>query len=83
MGITTEVWVLLPAADGVATVPGYRRLYARERSLLLGGTLVVLGVVLLAKELGVWRWLDLRWLWPLLLIAGGVALLIDRTRGVR
>ncbi len=59
---------------------GYHRLDAHERGLLLGGTLVALGLVLLAKEMGVWWWVGLRRLWPLLLVAAGVALLIDRTR---
>jgi len=40
-------------------------------------------VVFLAKEVGFWWWSGLHRLWPLLLIAAGVVLLIDRTRGVR
>lgn len=58
----------------------YRRLDARERGLLIGGTLVALGLVLLAREIGLWWWFGLPRLWPLLLIAAGVALLIDRVR---
>ncbi len=64
----------------MAGEPKYRRLDARERALLLGGTLVAIGLVLLAREIGVWWWIELRRLWPVLLIAAGVALLIDRAR---
>lgn len=64
-----------------AGAPKYRRLDARQRGLLLGGALVVVGLILLAREAGLWRWLDLRLLWPVLLIAAGVALLVDRIRG--
>lgn len=80
------LWVLLPAApgtelaaDGAAGPRTYRRLDARGRNLLVGGTLIGLGVIFLARQLGIW-WLDLYRLWPLLLIAAGVALLLDRTR---
>jgi phage shock protein C len=62
---------------------GYRRLDARERSLLFGGTLIALGLLLLAREFGLFWWLGLHRFWPLLLIAAGVVLLFNRTRGVR
>jgi phage shock protein C len=74
--------IVVPKAPEGA-LPGegsYHRLDGRERGLLLGGALVALGLVLLAKELGLWWWVGLRRLWPLLLIAAGVVLLIDRTR---
>ena len=82
------LWVLLPAAPrlgdgaemGTSVELSYRRLDAHQRSLLLGGTLIGLGLIFLAKELGLWWWLDLHRLWPLLLIAAGVALLLDRAR---
>ena len=75
--------VVVPEApEGVEfTGRAYHRLDARERGLLVGGSLVALGLVLLAKEMGLWWWVSMRRLWPLLLIAAGVALLIDRTRG--
>ncbi|MCL6429630.1 MAG: PspC domain-containing protein [Anaerolineae bacterium] len=60
--------------------PSYRKLDARERSLLLGAALVVLGLALLARELGLWWWIGLRRLWPLLLVAAGVAVLVDQLR---
>jgi phage shock protein PspC (stress-responsive transcriptional regulator) len=62
---------------------GCRRLDARERSLLFGGTLVALGLLLLARELRVFWWLGLHRFWPVLLIAAGIVLLFNRTRGVR
>jgi len=64
----------------VAPGPRYRRLDASQRGLLVGGALVALGVMLLMQQLHLFWWLDGRYLWPLLLIAAGVALLIDRTR---
>ncbi len=88
------LWVVLPeeapGLDVIDPLTGqpaagvrYRRLDARERGLLLGGTLVALGLVFLARELGLWWWMGLHRLWPLLLIAAGVVLLIDRTRSPR
>ncbi len=81
------LWLALPEAPFEAgdagAAPRYHRLDARERSILLGGTLVALGLVFLARELRLWWWLGLHRLWPLLLIAAGVALLIERTRSAR
>ena len=82
------LWILLPVAPrledggeaGASIELSYRRLDAHQRSLLLGGTLIALGLIFLARELGLWWWLDLHRLWPLLLILAGVALLLDRTR---
>ncbi|MDI7275307.1 MAG: PspC domain-containing protein [Anaerolineae bacterium] len=71
-----------PREPGVPP-PGYRKLDARERSLLLGATLVALGLALLAREFGFWWWLGLHRLWPLLLVAAGVALLVDQIRRAR
>jgi phage shock protein C len=72
------------ALDDEAEAAGdYRRLDARERNLLFGGTLIALGLLLLARELGLFWWLGLQRFWPLLLIAAGIVLLFNRTRGVR
>jgi len=51
--------------------------------LAIGGALVVLGSVLLLDELGLWRWPDwarLEVLWPTLLIALGVGLILRGRR---
>ncbi len=63
-----------------APEPRYHRLDANQRGMLVGGALVALGVLLLAKQLHLFWWLDGRYLLPLFLIAAGVALLIERTR---
>ncbi len=82
------LWALMPVApqesvlgaEGIFVESRYRRLDVRERNLLIGGTLVALGLVLLGREFGLFWWLHARYLWPLLLIAGGIALLVGRTR---
>lgn len=63
-----------------APPPSYRKLDARERNLLLGASLVALGLALLARELGLWWWIGLRRLWPLLLVVAGLALLVEQVR---
>lgn len=78
------LWVLLPEQEVVPGVaPTYRRLDAQQRNLLLGSTLIVLGVLFLAREFHLFWWFNLQKLWPLVLIVAGVVLLVDRTRGVR
>jgi phage shock protein C len=54
-----------------------------QAGLLVGVALVLLGLVFLGQNFQiVWlRWLDAGVLWPLLLIAAGVALIWRRTRG--
>jgi phage shock protein PspC (stress-responsive transcriptional regulator) len=51
--------------------------------LIFGSALVILGVVFLLQNLNLpWLgWLDLDVVWPVLLIAGGVALLLRQRRG--
>lgn len=82
------LWVALPespvdslvqGAEGATYVRSYHRLDARERGVLLGGTLIVLGLIFLARALG-FLWVTLRWLGPLLLIVAGVLLVLDYTR---
>ncbi|HOG47631.1 MAG TPA: PspC domain-containing protein [Anaerolineae bacterium] len=86
-GVLLYVIMLLVVPEEPEAMPGvlpaeprYQRLDAHQRGLLLGGALVALGLLLLAREIGLWWWVELRRLWPVLLIAAGVALLIDRTR---
>ena len=55
-----------------------------QAGLIAGAGLVVLGVMFLMQNLHiVWlSWLDFDVLWPALLIAGGMALIWRRTKGV-
>lgn len=52
--------------------------------LIIGAALIILGAFYLLENLNLsWlRWLNFDILWPLLLIAGGLALLLRRSRGV-
>jgi phage shock protein C len=54
-----------------------------QAALLIGVSLLVVGVIYLLRNLGLpWiGWLDLSTLWPLLLIGGGVALILRRGQG--
>lgn len=59
---------------------------SRRGGILIGGALVVWGLIALAGEILAvldiaWPpWLDFDTLWPLLLIAGGIALIVRRRR---
>jgi phage shock protein C len=55
---------------------------ARGGGLIIGAALIVVGVIFFFQNLGLpWLWwLKFDALWPLLLIAGGVILLLRRTR---
>ncbi|HEY0604292.1 MAG TPA: PspC domain-containing protein [Herpetosiphonaceae bacterium] len=48
--------------------------------LLIGGALIVMGTLFLLERMNV-IWFDSNLVWPLLLIAGGAALLLRRARG--
>lgn len=47
-----------------------------QRIILLGAILILLGLTMLANNLGLFAWFNLGRLWPLLLIVAGVILLI-------
>ncbi|HOJ76882.1 MAG TPA: PspC domain-containing protein [Bacillota bacterium] len=55
---------------------------SQHTGLLLGLGLIVIGSLILLRNLGfIWfEWINLRNLWPLLLIAFGVSLLINRKK---
>ncbi len=55
----------------------------RQAGTLVGAVLIVLGAILLLQNLNfLWlRWLNLDLLWPLLLIAAGLALIWRRVKG--
>lgn len=57
----------VPARDG-----------SHRRAYIIGGFLILLGVIFLVDNL--FPWFSLRRLWPLILIAGGVALLLEGRR---
>lgn len=54
-----------------------------QAGLIIGGALVILGLIYLLQNLNIsWlNWLDFDILWPLLLVAFGVALILRRFRG--
>jgi phage shock protein C len=54
-----------------------------QAGMIIGGALIFLGLVYLVQNLPLpWlRWLDFDVIWPVLLIAGGIALLIRHYRG--
>lgn len=54
-----------------------------QRGLIIGGGLIIVGGLLFLNRLDiVWLdWLDFDILWPLILIAGGIALIIRQIRG--
>lgn len=54
-----------------------------QTGLVIGAALIILGTYFLLENLRFpWlRWLDFNVLWPTLLIIGGLALLLRRTRG--
>lgn len=54
-----------------------------QAGLLIGGMLIVIGAIQIADRLDVaWlRWAQFDTLWPLLLVAGGIALIMRRSRG--
>ncbi len=62
---------------GAPAAPSRRRPAA---AFLVGAALVVLGAVLLLDNLNLVWWLRLSQLWPLILIAAGIALLLGRGR---
>ena len=74
-------WALMPAGDGTRGISLPRRARAGEgRSLHLGAgvALLVLAALLVFRELGIW-WSD-GLVWPLVLVAGGIALLWGQSR---
>jgi phage shock protein C len=79
------LWIVIPEEPqevaALRVARNYTPLDLRQRNLLIGGALVVAGVLLLAREFRVfWWWASLGRLWPVLLVAAGAALLIDRAR---
>ena len=81
------LWILVPLEPAGAPAGSpesqrrYRPLGSQERGLVFGGALVLLGLLLLARELGfLWWWIGWRHVMPLLLVAAGVALLIRCAR---
>ncbi len=53
----------------------------RQAGILVGAALIVLGVVFLLDTFHILAWFRFGQLWPLILILGGLALLVNRVRG--
>jgi len=79
------LWVVVPEAPASELVGegDYARLDVRQRNLLLGGALVAAGVLFLTREVTPWLWAGLHRLWPLVLVAAGVLLLVGYARSER
>ena len=54
-----------------------------RRALGLGVVLVIVGLVMLLDAIGLLRWFSLGDLWPLILIAVGIVVLLNNLRGKR
>ncbi|MBC7264322.1 MAG: PspC domain-containing protein [Chloroflexi bacterium] len=63
-------------SDVGAMLRGEQTEASSQRIILLGAILVLLGLAMLANNLGLFAWFQLGRLWPLLLIIAGVVLLI-------
>jgi phage shock protein C len=53
----------------------------RQAGIIVGVALIGLGIVFLLDTLHIFAWFRFDQLWPLILIAGGLALLVSRMRG--
>jgi phage shock protein PspC (stress-responsive transcriptional regulator) len=53
----------------------------RQAGIIVGAALIVLGVVFLLDTFHILAWFRFDQLWPLILILGGLALLVNRVRG--
>ncbi len=67
----------------VRAAPGYVALKEGERSPIGAVLLIALGVLLLLDNLGWFNFFWIRHYWPVILIAAGLWLFINRQRGVR
>lgn len=53
----------------------------RQAGIIVGVALIALGIMFLLNNLNLFWWLSFERWWPLLLIVGGLALLVNRFRG--
>ena len=67
-----------PAED--STAPREADTRTKRNRNLIGGLLVIIGVVFLLLQLEFLSWLSWSLIWPLIVIAAGVALIWDRTK---
>ena len=67
-----------PAED--STPPTKAEASTKRNRNLIGGLLVFIGVVFLLLQIEFFSWLKWSLIWPLVIIAAGVALIWDRTK---
>ena len=73
---------LPPVGPSTTTSPRWER-SGRRKGRTVGAALIVLGLLFLGSNLGIFDWNIFRYIWPLALVALGVAVLIGpRARGV-
>lgn len=73
------LWIVMPPAEGPAT---YHTMTGSTRGAVwVGGFLVVLGLLFLAGNTGLFWWWSWNLFWPLILVALGVLILSQRLGG--
>ena len=72
---------LPPVGPSTSSTPRWER-HGRRRGRTAGAALIVLGVLFLGSTLGLFDWSIFKYIWPLALVALGIAILIGpRARG--
>jgi phage shock protein C len=77
---TTDVATATPASQDVATATPASSEAADRRREAAGWFLVALGVIFLLANVGIFNFLQWRYVWPLALIALGVFIVVQRSR---
>jgi phage shock protein C len=75
------LWIVMPPAEGYAAMKTTGFGPAAQGGIWVGGILVVLGVLFLAGNTGIFWWWNWSFFWPLMLVALGVLILSRRVGG--
>jgi len=77
---TGDPAAVAPAGDPAAPGPAHANGDADRRRNTIGYVLVALGIVFLLSNVGAFRFVQWSLVWPIVLVAIGVLLLVQRTR---
>jgi len=77
---TGDPAAVAPAGDPAAPRPAHANGDADRRRNTIGYVLVALGIVFLLSNVGAFRFVQWSLVWPIVLVAIGVLLLVQRTR---